>query len=406
MLDIDEKLLQLSKSVLGELNFDEIDEIALHNQEKVLCAMQRNRLSATHFNYSSGYGYNDSGRDVLEQIYADVFSAEDALVRPQIISGTHALFIALTGNLKSGDELIFVTGTPYDTLQTIIFNSPQSLVSSGIKYTQVELTSSGQFDFENININEQTRMVMVQRSCGYSLRPAISISQIKQLVDYVKTKSQNVIVLVDNCYGEFTEKLEPTDVGADLIAGSLIKNCGGGLASSGGYVIGRTEFVNNAAYKLTGIGKDIGPCNITHELLHGLFIAPQTVNSALRTSVYAAKLFSVLGYEVYPKHNVHRSDIVQSINLQTQDNLIKFCRGVQKAGPIDSYVTPEAFAMPGYDCDIIMAAGTFVQGSSIEFSADAPIKPPYTVFLQGALTWQHGQIALLIAANEVLGQKL
>lgn len=406
--DIDGKILELGEIAQQNIShiFEKIDATTEYNQMKILHAMQKNKLSESHFNFSTGYGYNDFGRDTLEKIYADIFHTEDALVRIQIVSGTHALFCAMSGNLNHGDELIYVCGTPYDTLQSIIGikKSPHSLIARGINYKQIELKPDGDFDYDAIknSISPQTKMIAIQRSRGYSLRKSINISQIKKLITFVKNIRDNIICLVDNCYGEFVEEFEPSDFGADLTVGSLIKNPGGGIAKVGGYIVGKKKYVDGTAYSLTGLGKDIGPSlGQSFSLLQGLFLAPQTVSCTLKTAIFAAEIFNMLDFEVFPLPRDSRTDIVQAINLKSKDMLIKFCEGVQKASPVDSFVVPKPWPMPGYNCDIIMAAGTFVQGASIEFTADAPIKPPYTAFLQGALTWPHGKNALLIALNNL-----
>ena len=406
--NISKKIFELGEKALELVSyrFKEIDAIAEYNQMKVLHAMQKNKLSETHFNSSTGYGYNDAGRDITEKIYADIFNCEDALVRIQIVSGTHALACALFGNLNYGDEMIYTTGTPYDTLQSVIGlkKTPGSLIDHGVKYKQAELKSNGEFDFELIKnlISKKTKMIVIQRSRGYSLRKSVSVSQIKELVSFVKNIRDSIICLVDNCYGEFVEQFEPSDFGADLIVGSLIKNIGGGLAKTGGYIVGTKRYVEASSYRLTapGIGKEAGSSlNQSLSILQGLFLAPQTVSCAIKTAVFASKIFELLDFEVFPKANDFRTDIVQAVNLKSKEQLIKFCHGIQKASPVDSFVTPTPWQMPGYDCDIIMAAGNFIQGASIEFSADAPIRPPYTVFLQGSLSWPHSKNALLIALS-------
>ncbi len=388
--------------------FKEIDNVAEINQFKVLKAMQKNKLSDSHFAGTTGYGYNDLGRETTEKIFADVFNAEDALVRPQLISGTHALTVALFGNLSYGDEMLSVTSKPYDTLDKVIGikKTKGSLLEHGVSYNQVDFLPNGYVDFEGIKkaIKNKTKLVAIQRSKGYSLRRSLSIDEIKQIVSTVKAIDENIICMVDNCYGEFTETLEPCDVGADLSVGSLIKNAGGGLAPVGGYIIGKREFVENAAYRLTspGLGKEVGPMlNVAPSFLQGLFLAPQVVANSLKCAVFAAKVFENLGYEVYPKSNEKRSDIVQAIKLENAENVLAFCRGIQNAAPVDSFVKAEAAEMPGYDCPVVMAAGAFVQGSSIELSADAPVREPYAVYLQGGLTWFHAKIGVIVAASKL-----
>lgn len=401
---INKKVLDycLEKEMLIKDKFSEIDKITEYNQLKVLHAMQKNGLSDVHFAATTGYGYNDLGRDTLEKIYADVFHTEDALVRPQIISGTHALTVALAGNLRPGDEILSPVGIPYDTLQGVIGIRKEkgSLSEYGITYRQVDLKADYSFDYEGIEkaINEKTKLVTIQRSKGYEWRPSFTVEQIKELIAFIKNIKKDVICMVDNCYGEFVQTIEPSDVGADLIVGSLIKNPGGGLAAIGGYIAGKEEYVENAAYRLTspGLGKEVGATlGITTSLIQGLFMAPQVVNGSLKGAIFASKIFEDLGYNVMPNSIEKRADIVQCIQLDTSENVIAFCQGIQKGAPVDSYVTPEPWDMPGYDCQVIMAAGAFVQGSSIELSADAPIKPPYNVFMQGGLSWHHAKIGVI-----------
>lgn len=407
---IDEKVLDfcLESEKMVHEQFAEIDSIAEYNQLKVLCAMQKNRLSDVHFASTTGYGYNDMGRDTLEQIYADVFHTEAALVRPQMISGTHALTTALFGNLRHGDELVSVTGLPYDTLQGVIGirKTKGSLIEHGIIYKQVNLKEDGMVDFEEIakTVTAKTKMVTIQRSKGYNWRHSFMVSEIKKIISFIKDISKEIICMVDNCYGEFVDYSEPSDVGADMTVGSLIKNPGGGLAPVGGYIVGTEETVENAAYRLTapGLGKEVGSSlGLTSALTQGLFLAPQVVSGSVKTAVFASSIFERLGFSVLPTPNEKRSDIVQAIRLNSAERVVSFCQGIQKGAPVDSYVSPEPWDMPGYGCPVIMAAGAFVQGSSIELSADAPIRPPYDVFLQGALTWFHGKIGVIIAVNEM-----
>ena len=401
---IDKKVLDfcLEKEELIKDRFAEIDRITEYNQLKVLRAMQKNNLSDVHFSATTGYGYNDLGRDTLEKIYADIFNTEDALVRPQLISGTHALTVALAGNLRPGDEILSPVGVPYDTLQGVIGIRKEkgSLAEYGITYRQVDLKDNFSFDYDGIKkaINEKTKLVTIQRSKGYEWRPSFTVEQIQELISFIKSIKSDVICMVDNCYGEFVQTIEPSDVGADLIVGSLIKNPGGGLAPIGGYIAGKTEYVENAAYRLTapGLGKEVGATlGITTSLIQGLFMAPQVVAGSLKGAIFASKIFEDLGYNVMPNPVEKRSDIVQCIQLDSAENVIAFCQGIQKGAPVDSYVTPEPWDMPGYDCQVIMAAGAFVQGSSIELSADAPIKPPYNVFMQGGLSWHHAKIGVI-----------
>lgn len=406
---IDKKVIDFTINIEESLKekFREIDRITEINQYKVLRAMQKNNLSDTHFNGTTGYGYNDLGRDTLEKIYADVFNTESALVRAQIISGTHALTVALFGNLRYGDELLSVVGAPYDTLEGVIGAKRQvkgSLTEHGIIYKQVDLLPDGTVDFEGIPkmITDKTKLVTIQRSKGYEYRPSLSVETIEKIIKTVKSVRSDIICMVDNCYGEFVETIEPTDVGADLIVGSLIKNPGGGLAPVGGYIAGKEEYVENAAYRLTapGMGREVGPSlGVTTSLIQGLFLAPNVVNASLKGAVFASAIFERLGYNVMPGSKEKRADIVQAIQMETGENVIAFCEGIQKGAAVDSYVVPEPWAMPGYDCDVIMAAGAFVQGSSIELSADAPMKPPYTVYMQGGLTWFHAKIGVITAVD-------
>ncbi len=414
-MGIDSKLLMLGRNVEATLKdrFEEIDRIAEYNQLKVLKAMQDNRLSDIHFAATTGYGYNDLGRDTLEQVYADIFRAEDALVRPQLISGTHALTIALSGNLRPGDEILSPVGKPYDTLEGVIgiTKSKGSLAEYGITYRQVDLTPEGDFDYEGIKaaIGPQTKLASIQRSKGYANRPTLSVAQIGTLIHFIKDINPNIICMVDNCYGEFVETMEPSEVGADLCVGSLIKNPGGGLAPIGGYIVGKSEYIENAAYRLTapGLGKEVGATlGLNAPLFQGLFLAPQVVSGALKGAIYAANLYENLGFSVLPNGTEDRYDIIQAVTLNSPEAVIAFCKGIQAAAPVDSYVTPEPWAMPGYNCEVIMAAGAFVQGSSIELSADAPIKPPYTVFFQGGLTWYHAKYGILLSLQKLLEQDL
>lgn len=376
------------------------------NGAKVLAAMQKNRLSDVHFAATTGYGYNDLGREVVESIYADIFKAEAGLVRPQLMSGTHALTVALFGNLRPGDELLSPVGKPYDTLEGVIGirETNGSLAEYGITYKQVDLKEDFSFDYDGIRaaITPKTKMVTIQRSKGYSYRPTFSVEQIGELIAFIKGIREDIICMVDNCYGEFVDVIEPTEVGADLCVGSLIKNPGGGLAPIGGYIVGKEEFVENAANRLTapGLGKEVGATlGLNQPVLQGLFMAPQVVASALKGAVFAAALYEKLGFEVMPTSTEGRNDIIQAINMRTPENVIAFCQGIQKGAPVDSYVVPEPWDMPGYDAPVIMAAGAFVQGASIELSADAPIKPPYTVFFQGGLTDYHAYLGIMMSVQ-------
>ncbi|TCK98006.1 cystathionine beta-lyase family protein involved in aluminum resistance [Natranaerovirga hydrolytica] len=403
-LNIDSKVLALGNTVEKQLDqrFKAIDEIAEYNQLKILHGMQKHQLSEGHFGSTTGYGYNDFGRETLEKVYASVFHTEDALVRPQIISGTHALTVALFGNLKPGDELLSPVGKPYDTLESVIGirESIGSLKEYGVNYKQVDLLENDAIDYEGIKnkITDQTKMVTIQRSKGYAWRHTFSVSEIKTIIDYVKSIRKDIICLVDNCYGEFVETIEPSDVGADLVVGSLIKNPGGGLAPIGGYIVGKKEYVERAAYRLTapGLGKEVGPTlGLNQVFFQGLFLSPQVVAGALKGAILAANIFEKLGYKTLPNGSETRYDIVQAIELGSAESVIAFCKGIQSAAPVDSYVTPEPWDMPGYDSQVIMAAGAFVQGSSIELSADAPIKEPYIVYFQGGLTYSHAKLGVL-----------
>ena len=403
-LGIDEEVYEFCTQIEKELRgrFQEIDRVTEYNQLKVLAAMQKNKLSEAHLGATTGYEYNDIGREALEAIYADVFHTEDALVRPQITCGTHALGIALAGNVRPGDEILSPVGKPYDTLEEVIGIRPSkgSLAEYGVTYAQVDLLEDGSFDFDGIQkaINERTKLVTIQRSKGYATRPTLSVARIKELIAFVKSIKPEVICMVDNCYGEFVEELEPSDVGADMIVGSLIKNPGGGLAPSGGYICGTKECVENAAYRLTtpGLGKEVGATlGVNEKFIQGLFLAPTVVNAALKGAVFAANIYEKLGFKVVPNGSESRHDIIQAVEFGNKDMVIAFCEGIQSAAPVDSHVVPEPWPMPGYDSDVIMAAGAFVSGSSIELSADAPIKPPYAVYFQGGLTYYHAKLGIM-----------
>ncbi|MDR1703784.1 MAG: methionine gamma-lyase family protein [Clostridiales bacterium] len=403
---VSEELLIMGREADTELSgvFSSINETASYNQLKVLAAMRDNRLSETHFAGSTGYGYNDAGRDVLERIYATVFGTEAALVRPQIISGTHAIATALFGNLRPGDELLSVTGRPYDTLLKVIGVSPAtgSLMEHGIGYKEAPLTDGG-IDYEAVKslITPRVKIAAIQRSKGYAWRRSFTVEEINKLIDFIKSINRDIICFVDNCYGEFADVSEPR---ADLLAGSLIKNPGGGLAPVGGYIAGKEELVHAAACRLNtpGLGGEAGPTlGFTQAFLQGLFAAPQVVKGALMGAVFAARMFEKLGYEHMPGAFEKRSDIVQAAVLKTPSNVEAFCLGVQKAAPVDSFVKPEAWGMPGYSCPVIMAAGAFVQGSSIELSADAPMREPYIVFFQGGLSYDHSRAGVLAGLNEL-----
>ena len=393
--------------------FASIDRTAEHNQMKVIRAMQENRVSEGCFHYTSGYGYDDLGRETLEKVYASVFHTESALVRPQIACGTHALCVALAANLRPGDELLSPAGKPYDTLEEVIGIRPSrgSLAEYGVTYRQVDLLEDGTFDYENIRkaINERTKLVTIQRSKGYQTRPSFSVAQIGELIAFVKKIRPDLICMVDNCYGEFVELTEPSDVGADMVVGSLIKNPGGGLAPIGGYIAGREELIENCAYRLTspGLGREVGATlGVMQSFYQGLFLAPTVVASALKGAILAANIYESCGFQVVPDGKESRHDIIQAVELGTPEGVIAFCQGIQAAAPVDSYVTPEPWAMPGYDSDVIMAAGAFVPGSSIELSADAPIKPPYAVYFQGGLTWPHAKLGILMSLEYLVRKGL
>lgn len=410
-LGINKNVYAFGESVLKELlpRFREIDDTAEYNQMKVLAAMQEHHLSEAHFGASTGYGYNDIGRDTLEAVYASVFHTEDALVRPQIMCGTHALNIALSANLRPGDEILSPVGKPYDTMDEIIGirESKGSLREFGISYRQVDLNEDGSFDFDGIRkaMNEKTKLVTIQRSRGYAKRPTLSVEQIGELISFVKSVKPNVVCMVDNCYGEFVQTVEPSDVGADLVVGSLIKNPGGGLAPVGGYIAGKKEYVEMAAYRLSspGLGKEVGATlGLNQCFFQGLFLAPVVTAGALKGAIFAANIYEKLGFSVLPGGSEPRYDIIQSVELVTPEGLLAFCKGIQAAAPVDSFVTPEPWDMPGYDAKVIMAAGAFVQGSSIELSADGPLKPPYTAFFQGGLTWYHAKFGILKSLQSML----
>ncbi len=388
--------------------FKTIDEAAEYNQLKVIKAMQEARVSEACLLGTTGYGYNDLGRDTLEQVYANLFHCEDALVRPQITCGTHALALALLSNLRPGDELLSPVGKPYDTLEEVIGIRPSrgSLAEYGITYRQVDLLEDGSFDYEGIRqaICHRTKLVTIQRSKGYQTRKTLSVERIGELISFVKSIKPDVICMVDNCYGEFVQRIEPTDVGADMIVGSLIKNPGGGLAPIGGYIAGKKECVENAAFRLTspGLGKEVGASlGVTASFYQGLFLAPTVTASALKSAIFAANIYEKLGFFVAPDSKEERFDIIQAITFGKEEGVTAFCRGIQAGASVDGFVTPEPWDMPGYDSPVIMAAGAFVSGSSIELSADGPIKPPYNVYFQGGLTWQHGKFGILKTLQEM-----
>lgn len=410
-LGVSDQVLRFGQEVLEGLTdqFRHIDQVAEFNQAKVIAAMQKNRVNATHFNLSTGYGYDDEGRDNLERVYADCFGAEAALVRPQITCGTHALALALGANLLPGDELLSPVGGPYDTLEEVIGirPSPCSLKEYGVSYRQVDLLPDGGFDYDGIRaaINEKTRLITIQRSKGYATRPSYSVEEIGRLIAFCKECKPDVLCMVDNCYGEFVETQEPTNVGADMVVGSLIKNLGGGLAPTGGYVCGRKECIERCAYRLSapGLGREVGVnLGLLTSFYQGLFLAPTVVSSAVRGAVFAAGCYEKLGFRVVPGSGEIRRDIIQAVELGSREAMVAFCKGIQSAAPVDSYVTPEPWAMPGYESEVIMAAGAFVQGASIELSADGPIRPPYAVYFQGGLTWFHAKLGILMSIQKLL----
>ena len=409
-MSFSKELLTLKERVLDELapSFRRIEQISEENTLKVLTAMRECKVSDIHFNTSSGYAYDDIGRSKLEELYAKVFAAESALVRTQFVSGTHALATVLFGILRPGDKIISLTGAPYDTMQTVIgytASSSGSLKEYGILYDELPL-NEGRVDVERISdvLDERTKMVLIQRSRGYSRRPTLLIEDIREICNQVHRLRPDCICFVDNCYGEFVESLEPTQAGADIMAGSLIKNPGGGLAPTGGYIVGREDLVELASYRLTapGMGAELGASLVNNRLFfQGLFLAPHVVSQALKGALFAAGIFENLGYMTYPRISDERGDIIQAIELGTAEKLVAFCGGVQKYSPVDSFVKPEPWDMPGYTDQIIMAAGTFVQGASIEFSADGPLRPPYNVYLQGGLTFEQVMFGILGAAEEI-----
>lgn len=410
-LGISEEVYSYGERVWNSLSgrWTQIDELSEYNQLKVIEAMQKNKVSEACLLGTTGYGYNDLGRETLEKVYADIFHTEDALVRPQITCGTHALALALMSNLRPGDELLSPVGKPYDTLEEVIGIRPSkgSLAEYGIRYSQVDLLPDGSFDYDNIRkaITSKTKLVTIQRSKGYQTRPTLSVKRIGELIHFIKEQKPDIICMVDNCYGEFTEQLEPSDVGADLVVGSLIKNPGGGLAPIGGYLAGRKDCIENAAYRLTspGLGKEVGASlTALPAFYQGLFLAPSVTANALKAAIFAANLYEKLGFSVIPNGKESRHDIIQAVTFGTAEGVIAFCQGIQQAAAVDGHVTPEPWNMPGYDSPVIMAAGAFVSGSSIELSADGPIKPPYSVYFQGGLTWQHGKFGIMKSMQKLV----
>ena len=389
--------------------FAAVDAVAEYNQAKVLAAMQKNRVSAACFAATTGYGYDDVGRDVLEKVYADTFHTEAALVRPQITCGTHALTVALSANLLPGDELLSPVGRPYDTLEEVIGIRPStcSLKEYGVSYRQVDLLPDGTFDYEHIPeaINERTKLITIQRSKGYATRPTFSVRQIGELIAFCKAIKPDVTVMVDNCYGEFVETIEPSDVGADMIVGSLIKNPGGGLAPIGGYICGTKKCVERCAYRLSapGLGQEVGAnLGLLPSLYQGFFLSPTVVAGALKGAIFAANIYERLGFRVIPNGTESRHDIIQAVELGSPEAMLAFCAGIQAAAPVDSFATPVPWAMPGYDAEVVMAAGAFVQGSTMELSADGPIRPPYAVYFQGGLTWYHAKLGILMSLQQLV----
>lgn len=414
-MNIDKKVLEYCDNIEERLTkrFRDIDKVCEINQIKVIKAMQDNRLNEAHFAGSTGYGYTDEGRDALEAIYADVFHTEDALVRSQIVCGTHALATALFGNLRPGDEILAPAGKPYDTLDSIIGITPArgSLAEYGVSYRQVDLLPDGSFDYDNIRkaINGKTKLVEIQRSKGYAVRPTFSCEKIGELISFVKSINPDIICMVDNCYGEFVQTVEPSDFGADMVVGSLIKNPGGGLAPIGGYICGKKEYVENASYRLTtpGLGKEVGASlNNTRAFAQGLFLSPSVTANALKGAIFAANCYEGLGFKSVPNSTEPRYDIIQAVELGNEERVCAFCEGIQAAAPVDSYVTPVPWDMPGYDSPVIMAAGAFVSGSSIELSADAPIREPYAVYFQGGLTYQHAKYGIIVSLQKMVEKNL
>lgn len=410
-LGISEEVYEYGEKIWDSLGdrWAQIDELSEYNQLKVIGAMQKNQVSEACLLGTTGYGYNDLGRETLEKVYADIFHTEDALVRPQITCGTHALALALMSNLRPGDELLSPVGKPYDTLEEVIGIRPSkgSLAEYGICYSQVDLLPDGSFDYDGIRkaITSKTKLVTIQRSKGYQTRPTLSVQRIGELIRFIKAQKPDIICMVDNCYGEFTEKEEPSDAGADLVVGSLIKNPGGGLAPIGGYLAGRKACIENAAYRLTspGLGKEVGASlTALPAFYQGLFLSPSVTANALKAAVFAANLYESLGFSVIPNGKESRHDIIQAVTFGTPEGVIAFCQGIQQAAAVDGHVTPEPWDMPGYDSPVIMAAGAFVSGSSIELSADGPIKPPYSVYFQGGLTWQHGKFGIMKSMQKLV----
>ncbi len=414
-LGVSESVYAYGERVLKELEerFRAVDAVAEYNQAKVIAAMQKNRVNASCFAATTGYGYDDVGRDNLERVYADTFHTEAALVRPQITCGTHALTVALSANLLPGDELLSPVGAPYDTLEEVIGirESKCSLREYGVSYRQADLKPDGSFDYDAIRaaVNEKTKLATIQRSKGYATRPTFSVKQIGELIAFLKSLKPDIICMVDNCYGEFVETIEPSDVGADMIVGSLIKNPGGGLAPIGGYICGRRDLIERCAYRLSapGLGQEVGAnLGLMPAFYQGFFLAPTVVASALKGAIFAANLYERIGFRVVPNSTESRHDIIQAVELGSREGMIAFCKGIQAAAPVDSYADPLPWAMPGYEDEVIMAAGAFVQGSSIELSADGPIREPYAVYFQGGLTWYHAKLGILLSLQKLVDKNL
>ena len=414
-MGISEEVFDYCEKICTELTdrFKKVDETAEVNQLKVLKAMQKNKVSDIHFASSSGYGYNDLGRETLEAVYADVFRTEAALVRPAILCGTHALTVALFGNLRPGDEILSPVGKPYDTLDGVIGITPTagSLAEYGVTYSQVDLLPDFSFDYDRIRaaINEKTKLVTIQRSKGYDVRPTFSVEKIGELISFIKKIKPEVICMVDNCYGEFVEELEPSDVGADMVVGSLIKNPGGGLAPIGGYIAGKEKYVDMASYRMScpGLGKEIGATlGLNQSFYQGLFMAPTVTAGAVKGAIFAANVYESLGFDVLPNGKEDRYDIIQAVSLKSGERLRAFCEGIQAAAPVDSFVTPEPWDMPGYNDQVIMAAGAFVQGSSIELSADGPMREPYAAYFQGGLTFSHAKFRIMMSLQKIFEKNL
>lgn len=404
-----EEIISQTEIDIAEIH-KKINQTVEHNQKRVLDAFINNRVSDSHFNSTTGYGYDDMGRDALEAVYRDVFGTEDALVRPQIVSGTHAITLALFGVLRPGDELIYITGKPYDTLEEVIGkrgDSPGSMRDYNIEYNEVDLNPDGSVDYAGISraINEKTKVIGIQRSKGYDNRPSFTVKEIEEMVSFVKELKEDVIVFVDNCYGEFVEELEPTHVGADLMAGSLIKNPGGGIVRSGGYIVGHEDLIEQCANRLTapGLGKESGASlNMLQELFQGFFLAPHVVGEALKGAVFTSRFLELAGFSTNPSYDSVRTDLIQSVNFDTAEQMIAFCQAIQANSPVNAYVSPYPSEMPGYEDEVIMAGGTFIQGSSIELSADGPIREPYTAYVQGGLTYSHVKLALIASTKSLI----